>query len=539
MKWSGVILATITLGEGFMKLIEHLILRLIPLGIVAGIVASMFSSSTPLQSTRVEAINVQSDPGASYAAGNFDSLLVSEISAGVNYVHETINWSEIETTQGVYNWTAGKPLDAITTSENSAEVKIIAVLTGGPVYLTNAPGQPVNTTDFLVRWANFVQAAVNQFGDSVDIWEIGTQVNSLTGMSPFLIPSYPNSALIPDPVTYAQMVKAASKIIKNADPNDQVWMGSLVSAASSQCSVNPLTFLLEVNGTKAWNVIDSVQYSPSRGALAPEASLTAVNTSCQSTLPTNSTTMAGEVQSLLDLARQLGGKTVRIEDLGWSGDELTVLASNRGITTDQVQADLLVRASVLLLGNDNLTQLFWRVDPAAQPSSFAALSNLNSVLRGAKLVSQVQGQTGSVFEYRFQKGSKWILIAWRSTDGDNPYPVSLSSLGVSKLTAYPVDAVSFSTENGTVIPVDAAGNAIIMLNERPVVFIGQMDGVSEALQADAADQLDLWKAGLQNVAHQAMNEVKAVVLQALESVLNSAKDQAIQWGEDKLNELLN
>lgn len=522
-----------------MKLIYHLILRLIPLGVIASIVAAMLSSSTPLQSERIEAINVTSGPGNSYSAGNFDSLLKSEDVAGVEYVHETINWSDVETTQGSYNWAVMRPLDVIFTGEQSAGVKIVGVLTGGPVYLTNAPGQPVNTTEFLVRWANFVQAAVDQFGDRIDVWEIGSQVNSLTGLSPFLIPSYPTSALVPDPVTYAQIVKVASKIIKNADPNDQVWMGSLVSAASTQCAVNPLTFLLEVNGTKAWNVIDSIQYTPDRGALAPEASLETINSSCTSSLPTTSTTLAGEVQALLDLVRQLGGKTVRIENLGWSPDKLTVLAANRGISADQVQADYLVRSSVQLFGNNSLTQLFWQMDSATQPSTFAALSNLNATLKGAKFVAQAQGQTGSVFEYRFQKGSQWIIIAWRATEGDAAYPVSLNALEVHSLTAYAVDAASFTSGRGTIIPVDAAGNTIIMLNERPVVFIGKNDNMSEALQADTTDQIDQWKFELRSLVHQGMNDVKASLLQALDLMVNSAKDKAIQWGEAKLNTLLN
>jgi hypothetical protein len=359
-----------------MRLIRHLILDLVPLGVIAAIVASMFSSSTPIQGNMVEAINASSGPGSGYSSGNFDALLSSDKEAGQTYVREMVNWSDIETTQGSYNWSATRPLDAIFTSEKNAGLKIIAVLTGGPTYLSSSASQPVNTTEFLVRWANFVQAAVNQYGDLVDIWEIGSHVNSLTGLSPFFIPSDPNASLRPDPATYAQMVKVASKIIKNADPNDQVWMGSLVSAASSTCAVNPLSFLLEVNGTKAWSVIDSIQYDPDRGALSPEAPLTSVTSACASSLPMNSTTMAGEVQALLDLARQLGGKTVRIEGLGWSPDEISALSANRNLTSGQAMADLQTRASIQLLGNDGITQLFWQVNSEQQPETFRALSIL-------------------------------------------------------------------------------------------------------------------------------------------------------------------
>ena len=522
-----------------MRLIHRFILRLIPLGLVAGVVAALFSSSSPLQSERIEAINPNYGPGNTYASGNFDNLSASEVAAQVEYVREVINWNEVETTQGTYNWSAVRPLDAVFTSEKSNGLKVVAVLSGGPTYLANAPGQPVDTTQFLVRWANFVQAAVDQFGDRVDVWEIGSQVNTLTGMSTFLIPSSSSASLQPDPTVYAQMIKVANKIIKAVDPNDEVWMGSLVSASSSQCALNPLTFLLEVNGAKAWSSIDSIQYTPARGAISPETAATSTNTSCTTSLSTTSTTLSAEVQSLQDLARQLGGKTVRIENLVWSTDELTTLSANRSISSDQVLADELVRASIPLFGSNGLTSLFWQVDPATQASAFTALSNLNSVLVGARFSSQAQGQSGSVFEYRFQKGSRWIIVAWRAQDGDNPIPVNLTGLDVSSLTAYAVDASSLAAATGTPIPVDASGNAIVMLNERPVLFLGSTSDLGEGVQQDISSQLDQWKFDLTALAHQEMNNAKAAMLQAVKDMFNSAKDKAVQWGEDKLNELLN
>jgi hypothetical protein len=151
----------------------------------------------------------------------------------------------------------------------------------------------------------------------------------------------------------------------------------------------------------------------------------------------------------------------------------------------------------------------------------------------------MQGQTGSVFEYRFQKGSQWIIIAWRAVDGDTPYPVNLTDLKVDRLTAYAVDAPAFSFENGTTIPVDASGSAVLMLNERPVVFIGKIGSLSGAMQADAEYHASVWKYEFKVMVHGLMNDIKAVILQALDSALTSARDKAFQWGEDKLNELLN
>ena len=216
-----------------MKLIRHFIFQLVPLGVIAAIVASMFSSSTPIQSEQVGALNVASGPGSAYNDGNFESFLTAEKAAGQTYAREVIDWSEVESTQGTYNWSTSRPLSAIFTAEKNAGMQVVAVLNGKPAYL----GDSIDVTQYLVSWTNFVQAAVNQFGDQVDIWEIGSHVNTLSGSGTFLYPAAVTSSMVPDPSTYAQIVKAASKIIKNADPNDQVWMGSLVSAAAGSCAV--------------------------------------------------------------------------------------------------------------------------------------------------------------------------------------------------------------------------------------------------------------------------------------------------------------
>jgi hypothetical protein len=394
-----------------MRFLTRTFIRLLPLALVGGFATLMFTSGGTLQSARVEAINPNMGPGAGYNDGTFDQALNRVDVAGSEYVRETIDWSRIETSEGNYDWSGWRPLDAIFTSEEAAGHRIVAVLDGGPTYLATSSTAPIDSTELLVRWANFVQAAVDHFGDRVDVWEIGSRVNSTTGMSAFFLPNSPDSPTLPDPEIYGQMVKVASKIIKAADPNDEVWMGSLVSAASGTCALNPLTFMLEMNGTKVWKSIDSIQYRPERGAISPETALDSVNSACTSSLPSPSNTLAGELQSITDLARQLGGKTVRVEGLGWSDAELASLSGNRGISSDQVNADYLTRASVIAYSGGRITSIFWRTSLGQASSMNTALANLNSVLVGAKFISQPQGQTGSVYEYRFREGSKWIIVA--------------------------------------------------------------------------------------------------------------------------------
>lgn len=522
-----------------MRLFHRFFMRLIPLGAVAGFIAILVSSGGSLQSERIAAINLGSGPGSAYASGAFDSQLSAQKTAGAAEVFETLDWSQIETSQGNYNWSVPIPYSAVFAGEKAQGLKIVAVLTGGPAYLSASSDGSVDSTQFLLRWAAFVQSAVDQFGEQVDIWQIGTAINTPTGMSADLVPASPSTATTPDPKLYAQMLKVAAKIIKDADFNDQVWSGSLVSAASTSCAMNPLTFLLEVNGNGGWSSLDGIVYTPERGAAAPEKAITETSTACTSSLPVNNATLTGEVQSLQDLARQLGGKPLHIEGLGWSGTNLDALASNRSTGVAQVLADMLTRATVQLAGNNSLTDFSWRVDQTNTPAAFAALSNLNSVLSGAKFVSEPQGQSGSVFEYRFSKGSQWIIIAWHAQDGDTPVPVTLSGLPVSSLTAYAVDAASFAAGNGTAIPVDATGNTTLLLNERPVVFIGSTSDLGTALQQDANDQVDAWKFDIKSSAHGMVNQLKGDMIHAAESMFDSAKEKAINWGEGELNKILN
>jgi hypothetical protein len=517
-----------------MNLLRRLFLKLLPLAVLVGGGALLISSSGTVTNELFGTINPISGPANAYVAGNFNTLLASQTSAKAGYVREILDWSQIEPSQGLYNWSSSTPYASLFSSEKQSGFKVVAVLTGGPTYLSSG-----SSDDFLVRWANFVQSAVDNLGDQVDVWEIGSQLNTSTGMSAYLAPTTPTSSTTPDPALYAKMLKVANTIIKTADPNDEVWMGSLVSSTSGSCTFNPLTFLLEVNGSGGFNSMDSITYMPQRGALSPETATTTVSSQCSSSLPANGASLSSEVQSMQDLARQLGGKPLRIEGLGWSADELANLAANRAVTSDQLLADELTRATVILAANNSINDFFWNVDEANNPSAYTALRNLNSVLVGAKLVSQPQGQTGSVYEYRFTKGSQWIIIAWRAQEGDSPIPVTLSDLEVSSLTAYAVDAAEFIPADGTALNVDSNKSTILYLNERPVVFLGKTADLTNAIQEDGQAQADTWKYDIKVMAHKTVNNAKAAALNALKGLLNSAKAEAINWGKAELNKLLN
>ncbi len=521
-----------------MNLLFRLFRHLIPVGLVAGIGAFLFSSFSPMVSDRVDNLglessgidptSLQADP-SSLAGIPLDPPLL---------VRQEIDWTQIETSENNYTWSNVSDLDLKITAYSSRGEKIIGVLKGGPLYLVTSADRPVDQKQLLLRWAAFVQAVVDRYGSQVDLWEIGTGINTYTGVSSFLYPLDPSITVNPDPAFYAKLVKTASAVIKAADPNDEVWTGSLVGFTSARCATSPSTFLLELHGANAWKSIDGIDYAPDRGMTAPEAAA-APNSACPAAVSSSEITLTEEVRLVQDLSRQLGSKPVRISGLGWSTDQLSALSSGRAISADQLQADWFVRSTVPLLAQNGIPSAVWTLNPNASPSSAAALANLAGLLIDTKPVGMVQGQTGSVFEYRFTSGSRTIIIAWRAADGDNAAPVRLSNLNSHTLLAYAVDAPSLDEKNGTSIKVDENGSTLVMLNERPVIFIGRNADLTAAIQQDLQTQADQVKLNAQKAARHSMNDLKAELIRWLEGLFDSAKEKAVAWGEDKINELLN
>lgn len=521
-----------------MRLFPFFIRHFLPVGLAALLGLTLFSSVKPTESTRVDGFGIDMDAMPALTLDNVDTILTLVQSTGAEYIIQDFNWSEIETSAEIYNWSAVTPLDLMVSSANARGLKVVAVLTGGPVYLATS-GQPVDMKTFGERWEKFVQAAVDHFGESVDIWQIGSEVNSVHGLAPFLTPLSPDERYAPNTDFYADMLQSASKIIKSTDPNDQVWMGSLTGMASGSCAMNPLTFMLEMNAAKAWKRADVIPYQPVHGAAAPETQAAGMDTSaCSSVLMTTPNSMSAEIQAVQELARQLGGKQVIITGLGWSSSDLQSLISGRQISAGQLEADLLVRASTALMAQNSISTIIWNTDISSNPSGRNALTNLQQNLNDAKPLGQVQGSAGSVFEYRFRHGGKITAIAWRSQDGDTAYPVILQAQDIASFTAYSSDADFVSTETALTIPANPSSEIVVMLNERPVIFTGKSSDLIQSTKLAITDQVELWKTDIKNATIHWLNNQKASLNDMFDQWFDQAKESAVEWGEDKIDELL-
>lgn len=513
-----------------MKLIGYIIRHIIPISLLAALGFGIYSAATPPPSSRIDGMGIDLLSSPPLTPEAVEGQLNAIQQSGAKFVRIEMNWSIIESAQDAYDWSSVMPLDLFFSSAQSRGLTSVAVVTGFPGYLS-ASGLSLDQKTIGLRWEKFIQAAVDHFGSQVNYWEIGDQINTTNSA---------RSLAQSDPAFYSKMLKAASKIIKNTDPNDQVWMGSLVSATASNCAMNPLSFLLEVNAAKAWNMADAVTYQPRRGAVAPEMpSDAAINPGCNASMTTSSASLSAEVQTVQDLARQLGGKPVYITGLSWSPEELVSLQGSRAIDVNTLQSDLLVRASVMLTGGDAVPMVFWQVDPLYQPLAMTSLTDLSASVVNSKSLGQIQGQTGSVQEYRFQNGPSMAILAWRSQDGDAPQPVAFSNLKTKSVTAFSTDVLGLDKTYGTPIQVDGTGSSLVMLNERPVIFTYKNGGWDEQIKAGVTNQIELWRLDLQAAMSRGLGHLKAIFTQWLDGLFTRAKDSAVDWGTEKIKDMLN
>ena len=510
--------------------------HLLPFGLILSLMGGMFPAPAQASTVRIDGLGVEMSALPQLTAENTTNIIARIKESGASYIRQEVDWSGIETTPDVYDWSATQPLDLIFSTAAANGLRVVATLNGGPTYLA-APGERVEQDVFIERWEKFVGAAVAHFGEQVDIWEIGSGVNSLHAMSSFLSPLSPDEPLAPDAEFYSKVIKTAAKIIKEGDPNDEVWLGSLTGLAEADCAMNPLTFLLELNAARGWRYIDAILYEPRQGSAAPEFPPSGtVNSACASNLMVTPDSLSAEVQAVQELARQLGGKPVVIGGLGWRGDDLAVLSGGREISAGQVEADLLVRATAALMAKNGVTTLFWSGDIIQNDSLFYAMTNLVEVLTDTAPVGELK--VDAVYEYRFRKGGRNILLAWRVRGGDAAEAVTIDIGDIPALTAWNADSIELTEESGVRLPANNANEVTVVLNERPVILSGRSGDLAGSIQQLAHDQVELWGQDLRRALTRGFNEARGELGDLLEKWLEDAKDSAIEWGEGKIEELL-
>jgi hypothetical protein len=469
----------------------------------------------------------------------------------IRWIREEIPWAEVELNPGEFRWVYGfgntyRDFNRMLAEAKTHDLNVLAVLSTGPVYLPHQyPEQSVDVDEFMKRWQVYVQSAVDRFGDRIDYWEIGNEMNNPSQWSKVVFPTTVQGSADPSPFLYARMLTTANKIIKRHDPNDVVVLGGLLSSTHNTCDTSLYWYLSELRNTGAWNDFDMIAVHPYWESNPPEAwmyrgpAMDVENGLCQPEIPIQ-TNLLGEIDKISAFGAQYGRKPIWITEIGWHEDWLTTLAAAQNVPTDQIESNFLVRSVVPLLTNSNVQKIFWNSyyeDPGNPgftlgPSGKQAFSNIARLLGGARILSdgklnnQLGMETG-IFEYRFRKEGRTIIYLWTASGGTAPYLVTLSDVPGKAYRAYAADTADLSIESG--IEIETNNDQLTLyVNEIPVVLIQDNVNIFASLNYRVSDGLARWgekqRKGINNWAG---NQVE----QLGDSVLN--------WSEKGLYRFMN
>lgn len=460
-------------------------------------------------------------------------------SMGIRWTREEIPWGEVEDTPNNFRWAypfGNTPRDfpALFHFANENQIEIVALLDYGPIYLADP------TPDELIeRWEIYVQAVVSKFGDEIDYWEIGNEMNSRKFWGKVVYPGSDRKAE-PDPALYAKLLSSAYEIIKSDDPGDVVILGGLIVITEGDCPTDPYAYLGKLYEAGVWDKFDIIGFHPywgpppqSNKLFPPEQAVLRGKQHDPRTgacVDENRTSnLIGDIRDLSDLTDQFGSKPIWITEIGWNQSWLEVLAGYRGTTADNVEADYVVRTYVPLLSEPGVEKVFWYTqvrDIQAEnfelgKSGQLALSNLAHLLTDSKPLGQVQGQDyllgtskDDVQEYRFKKDDKIIIVTWKAAGGDVPRQVIIQDLPNGEALGYSADAKDLLPESGISIPIENH-SLVLQLTEKPVILI-----------IKKSNSVDQWLGDIQL-------DLKSWVNQTLKSI----SDQIKGWIDTQIEKL--
>jgi hypothetical protein len=235
-------------------------------GLVAAIVALAPASSSAQSSSATPSgwgygYNVQ--------LWHYDAVARSNVigdvtQAGFNWATQQIEWQEVETEPGGYDFTQ---LDNIVGDLNKAGLKIMLSFSHAPVfYRTDTsglmPGDPST-------YGAFMQAVASRYAGKVQAYELWNEEN---------LDREAGTGNV-DPTTYLPLLEAGSTGVKSSDPNALVLLGAPSPTSSNVpgVSIDDLTYLQQlyaINGGEAAAYFDVLSAHPSGFSNPPDCTPT-------------------------------------------------------------------------------------------------------------------------------------------------------------------------------------------------------------------------------------------------------------------------
>ncbi|MHB8807128.1 MAG: hypothetical protein ACYC59_06055 [Anaerolineaceae bacterium] len=471
-------------------------------------------------------------------AQNSDQFVDTAVELGVSTLKIAIPWQEVEQSAGLFTWSITPQGTQIDLSDLISKLdqqgfSITLILEGFPSYLQyeNLSEESI-ASSYLESWERYVKAAVAQFGDTVNTWQIGESVNL-----PFELQDQPiAAAVLASPSTYAQRLIIASSIIKAAASSDLVILGG-ISSDTGNCINQPSAFLNSINALEAWDTFDVIGIDLNTYSIAPEGKYMYQTYDTVSGVCLTSAEGGfnlADIIALVDAAgSQYGKKPIWITALKWQESDLSTIASERGTLPDVVRADFLSRTSIMLLGQHTVERIFWQYadsDNTAE-SSFGIFSrqvfkNLSDSLQGFRSSVNVSDVLNGIYQYRLTTSGMVDIFTWRGYGGDEFLPFTLQNVDGYQLEAFSLDTDSIKNGKGMGLTVSESGETAFMLNERPVLV--------KAIPTDLQERASLYAQGLVTSAGQSL---KSGANEIVESQKEKASQKVENWVDEQKESL--
>lgn len=172
-------------------------------------------------------------------------------STGSRWVRFDIDWSEIESDKGVFDWSG---TDRLVSFSKNAGLEILGLITYTPAWARDpaAPApdghtRPADPAEF----GKFAAVAAERYADSISAWEIWNEPN----LQAFFNPA-------PDAAKYAELLTAASGAVKSVQPHATIVSGGLSPATDNGTDISPTVFLESLYASGAAPSFDVVGMHP-------------------------------------------------------------------------------------------------------------------------------------------------------------------------------------------------------------------------------------------------------------------------------------
>ncbi|OZC56320.1 hypothetical protein CH289_06255 [Rhodococcus sp. RS1C4] len=183
-----------------------------------------------------------------------DATLSNELVAGrevgASWVRVVVNWAQIETAPGVFDW---GNTDRVVDAARAQGYSVLAVLAGTPAWAQGPipsllPGAvPVDPNTY----GAFAGATAAHLGNRVDSYEVWNEPNIPSFFAPV------------DAARYVGLLRAAYPAIHNADPGATVLSAGLATTIDTGAwTVAPVTFLQQMYAAGAGGFMDAVALHP-------------------------------------------------------------------------------------------------------------------------------------------------------------------------------------------------------------------------------------------------------------------------------------